>query len=312
MSMHFIKAGMQTSIQDLGRTGLMRYGISRGGAADPMAMRLANLLLGNPADTPVLEVTLAGPAIEFQCDIAIAIVGAEFELTLNEEKVEGNEVLQVKRGDTLAFGRLLSGTRAYIAFSGTMDLPRIFDSCGTNLLGGFGGLDGRAIQKGDTIGFTELRTAVTRRLPAAFRLRYSGHPQLRVVAGAEEHLFGKETASNFYSQAYQVLPQSNRMGVRLTGDTLSTEQIPQQVSSGLCPGTIQIPPDGLPIISFVEGQTIGGYPRIAHVISADLHTLGQLKANDRVSFLKVTLEQAREVLAGKFQLLDKVRAHLDS
>ncbi|SHG19037.1 antagonist of KipI [Microbulbifer donghaiensis] len=310
MTMRFLRAGLQTSVQDLGRFGLMRYGISRGGAADPMAMRLANLLLGNPMDNPVLEVTLAGPTIEFEDEISVAVVGAHFELTLNEESVGCNEVLQIRRGDILSFGQLLSGARAYIAFSGAMDLPKVFGSCGSNLLGRFGGVNDRAIQRGDSIRFSRIKSVAHRRLEEHFQLKYTGHPQLRVITGAEAHCFDKQAVDDFYNQAYQVSAQSNRMGVRLSGSALDTEEIPQQISSGLCPGTVQIPPDGQPIVSFVEGQTIGGYPRIAHVISADLHMVGQLKTNDRINFLQVTQEHAREILAGKFRLLEQLRAEL--
>ncbi|WP_323847341.1 biotin-dependent carboxyltransferase family protein [Microbulbifer magnicolonia] len=310
MSIRFLKSGLQTSVQDLGRTGLMRYGISRGGAADSVAMTLANLLLGNPPENPALEVTLTGPSVEFQCDISIAIVGADFELQLNNHDVESNRVLQIKCGDTLSFGGLRSGARAYIAFSGQMELPLVLDGFSTYLLGEFGGLEGRAIRAGDTIHFRRIRRVRPLCLEEKFRLKYTGHPRLRVVAGAEEPYFSDEAQRAFYRQAFRVSAQSNRMGIRLSGDALGVKEMPQLVSSGLCPGTIQVPPSGQPIVSFVEGQTIGGYPRIAHVISADQHMLGQLKPNDRASFSKVSLRQAREILAGKVRLMDQLQAAL--
>lgn len=308
MSMRFIQAGLQTSVQDFGRTGMMRYGISRGGAADPVAMQLANLLLGNPLENPVLEVALVGPSIEFQCDISIAISGAQFELTLDGETVDSDQVIQVARGNTLSFGRLISGARAYIAFAGRMELPPVFGSFSTHLLSGFGGCCGKAIKKGDVIQFAEMRTVGSRRLEGEYRLRYTQHPQLRLVAGAEANYFSRDTLNRFYSQTCQVTTQSNRMGIRLVGNPLYCENHSQVISSGLCPGTVQIPPDGKPIISFVEGQTIGGYPRIAHVINADQHLLGQLKANDRVSFTKVSLAQAHKILEGKSALLKRLEA----
>ncbi|MFC6634534.1 biotin-dependent carboxyltransferase family protein [Microbulbifer taiwanensis] len=306
--MRIIRAGLQTSVQDLGRSGSMRYGVPRGGAADPVAMQLANLLLGNPPGNPVLEVTLDGPSIEFQCDISIAIVGAQFDLALNGEPVECDRVLQIESGDRLTFGRLLSGARAYIALAGQMKLPAIFGSHSTSIIAGFGGLCGRAIEKGDAIEILEARTVDHRRLEGEYRLRYTRHPQLRVVTGAEENHFGREAIDHFYSQTYQVTAQSNRMGIRLAGDALRRGNQSQVVSSGLCPGTVQIPPDGRPIISFIEGQTIGGYPRIAHVISADLHLLGQLQANDRLDFTPVSVAQAHKILEVKSGLLERLMA----
>ncbi|MCX2832490.1 5-oxoprolinase subunit C family protein [Microbulbifer thermotolerans] len=308
MSIRFIDAGLQTSVQDLGRTGMMRYGVSQGGAADPLAARLGNLLLGNPPHNPVLEVTLIGPRLEFQCDISLVVTGARFTLTLDGESVENDQVIQARRGSVLNFGQLRSGTRAYIAFAGQMALTRIFDSFSTHLQSGFGGCGGQPLKKGDLIRFEETRTVADRQLREEHRLRYTGHPRLRVVAGAEETLFSGETLERFYTQAFRVTPQSNRMGIRLTGEPLHCAARTQIISSGLCPGTIQVPPDGDPIIAFVEGQTIGGYPRIAHVISADQHLLGQLKANDRISFEKVSLARAHEILAGKSALLNQLTA----
>lgn len=310
MSMRFIQGGLQTSVQDFGRSGMMRYGIARGGAADPMAMQLANLLLGNSPGNPVLEAALVGPSIEFQCDISIAITGAQFVLTLDGEVVDNDRIIQVKRGSTLSFGRLVSGARAYIAFAGRIEVPPVFASASTHLLSGFGGCCGRAIKKGDVIPFAETRTVGSRRLEGEYRLRYTQHPQLRLVAGAEEDYFAPDTIDRFYSQVFKVTAQSNRMGIRLAGSALRCGNQSQVISSGLCPGTVQIPPDGKPIVSFVEGQTIGGYPRIAHVISADQHLLGQLKANDRVSFTRVSLAQAHRILEGKSALLRRLEAEL--
>jgi antagonist of KipI len=290
----------------------MRYGVSKGGAADPIAMQLANLLLGNPADNPVIEVTLTGPTIEFQRAVSIAIVGAQFEMKLNDRQVDNDQILQISKGDTLAFGKLISGARAYIAFAATMQLSPVFNSYASHLIAGFGAISetagnfGRAIQTDDVIHFEKLRIVAAGCLSGEYKLRYTPHPQIRVVAGTEERYFSRDAISDFYRQTYRVSAQSNRMGIRLCGGKLAAEHMPQIVSSGLCPGTIQIPADGKPIISFIEGQTIGGYPRIAHVISADLPLLGQLKANDRVSFVNISIAQAHKILAGKSQILDNL------
>ncbi|MFV8784142.1 biotin-dependent carboxyltransferase family protein [Microbulbifer sp. SA54] len=303
MSLHFISPGLQTSIQDGGRPGMLRWGVPPGGAADPFAMALANLLLGNVPTQPCLEVTLSGPVIEFSASLCIAICGAHFELELNGTKVENDRVIAIAPGDQLSFGKRLNGCRAYLALSAEFELPEVFHSQATHLQSAFGGLDGRAVGAGNTLHLRDCRRVPERALPDRYRLRYSGRPLLRVLAGAESHLFPQAALDAFNDGHYAVSPQSNRMGIRLEGTPLETSDLPQMISSGLCPGTVQVPPGGQPIISFVEGQTIGGYPRIAHVISADLHLLGQLQARDRIDFETVSLTQAHRILRDKAHLL---------
>ena len=303
MSLHIIKPGLQTTIQDGGRLGNLRWGLARGGAADTFAMALGNLLLGNPASHPCLEVAVTGPEIEFTCDVSIAVTGARFDLTLNEQAIANDRVIAVRPGDRLRFGALKSGARAYIALAGHIGLPPILGSLSTHVIAGFGGLQGRPLQAGDRISLRQCRQESARQLPPAYRLDYSTRPLLRVVTGLEAQHFSDDTLARFYQGGFTVSPQSNRMGIRLAGKPLPVEGIPQQVSSALCPGTVQVPPNGLPIISFVEGQTIGGYPRIAHVISADLHRLGQLTASARLDFEVVDQHAAHRILAGKYRLL---------
>lgn len=303
MSLHFLKPGLQTSIQDGGRPGMMHWGLSRGGAADTFAMTLANLLLGNPRSHACLEIALTGPVIEFTCALSIAICGARFDLYLNDAPVDNDTTLKVRAGDQLKFGALQSGARAYLAVAADMDLPRIQQSLSTNLLAGFGGYRGRALTTGDTIPLRNCRQVAVRVLPREFRVDYRARPLIRVVAGAETSQFSADALEHFYQGQFAVSSQSNRMGIRLSGEPLPLKQSLQIASSGLCPGTIQVPPNGLPIISFVEGQTIGGYPRLGHVISADLHRLGQLQARSRMDFELVDLQTAYRILHKKNQLL---------
>lgn len=303
MSMKILKPGLQSSIQDGGRPGMMRWGLSRGGAADTFAMALANLLLDNPLDHPCIEVALTGPTIEFTQSLSIAVCGACFDLQLNDAPVANDRVIRVRTGDTLTFGKLQSGARAYLALAADIDLAPIQGSLATHLIAGFGGLHGAAFRAGDLIPLRCRRQVAERSLPRRYCLDYRTRPLLRVVAGAESALFAAAATDSFYRGQFSVSSQSNRMGIRLSGEPLTTEQLPQVVSSGLCPGTVQVPPNGLPIISFVEGQTIGGYPRLAHVISADLHRLGQLQASDRVDFEPVDQRTALRILRNKHKVL---------
>ncbi|WP_299596245.1 biotin-dependent carboxyltransferase family protein [uncultured Microbulbifer sp.] len=306
MTLHIIKPGLQTTIQDGGRPGNLRWGLSRGGAADTLAMALGNLLLGNPPAHPCIEVALTGPEIAFTESLSLAVTGAHFDLTLNGKSVANDEVLQIRGGDQLHFGALRSGARAYIALAGKMALPASLGSLSTHVVAGFGGLHGRALQAGDSIHLDHCRLEANRTLPSQYRLDYRGRPLLRVIPGLEEQYFSSGARAQFYRGGFTISPQSNRMGIRLVGEPLPVENIPQQISSALCPGTIQVPPNGQPVISFVEGQTIGGYPRIAHVISADLHRLGQLNAGARLDFETVDRDTAHRILHDKSLLLERL------
>ncbi|MFA0810527.1 biotin-dependent carboxyltransferase family protein [Microbulbifer epialgicus] len=315
MSITFTRAGLQTSIQDSGRPGQMHYGIPLGGAADVLSMKLANLLLGNPLNNPVLEITLIGPRIEFDCDISIVITGAQFKVFLNKNPVDNFKTIQVEHGDILDFSKLNSGARSYIGFSAKISVPRILKSAATHLISNFGGRNNGAIKDGDTLYFENSRIAKNRQLEQRYQPIYTTHPQLRVVDGPERNTFTQETIENFFNTTYDISAQSNRMGIRLTPSItptsgVQTETSEQMISSGLLQGSIQIPPNGEPIISFIEGQTIGGYPRIANVIRADLHRLGQLKARDRVNFQIVSLAQANRILREKQHFLEQVQERI--
>jgi len=315
MSIHFIRAGLQTSIQDMGRPGLMHYGIPQGGAADPLSMNMANLLLGNPVNNPVLEITLIGPRIEFDEDISIAITGARFKVFLNSNAVDNFQVIQVKRGDILEFSKLINGARAYIGFSAKLSIPIIFNSTATHLISGFGGYRKGAIENNDRIFFENIRIAEPAYLNRELQLNYQARPLFRVVDGAEKKWFSRSTVENFYKSTFQVSAQSNRMGIRLLPlTTLNSgtlgETSKEMISSGLQPGSIQIPNNGEPIISFIEGQTIGGYPRIAHVIRSDIHRLGQVKAQDKINFQLISQKAARQILRQKQHFLAQIQKKL--
>ncbi|WGL18245.1 biotin-dependent carboxyltransferase family protein [Microbulbifer bruguierae] len=310
MSLHIIRPGLQTSIQDGGRPGWMRYGVARGGAADPVAMHMANTLLQNSPTHPCLEITLTGPEIAFEASLCIAVCGARFDLTLNDEPVANDTVLPISAGDRLSFGRLGSGARAYLAMSAEMDVTEVFNSCATHLQTAFGGFLGRALRAGDRVPLSHCRQVPSRTLPSVYRLQYGNRPLLRVVEGAEAACFGPDSRRAFFRNTYRVSADSNRMGIRLQGIPLNTEDIPQMVSSGLCPGTVQIPAGGEPIIAFVEAQTLGGYPRIAHVIEADQPRLAQLKPGDRLDFERIEIAEAQRILQEQKRLLAGLEAQL--
>ncbi|MDU0356035.1 biotin-dependent carboxyltransferase family protein [Paraglaciecola aquimarina] len=296
MSIEVIKGGMQTSIQDQGRHLCMQWGIAQGGAMDTLSMSIANLLLGNCQHHPVLEICLMGPSLHFTTAISIAICGAKFQLTVENKSgqrpVFNDQTINLSPGDTLHFGKRIEGARAYLAFAGQLTVSKIQQSYATHFLAKFGGTHGRALVADDRIELTNCELRAAKQLQTKHQQHYSGKYLLRCIDGPEKALFNKRQATAFYQTDYKVSNASNRMGLRLDGLALEDMNFADMTSSGLLPGSIQIPANGLPIISSVDGQTIGGYPRIANVIRADLFALGQLLAGDSIRFVQVDLEQA--------------------
>lgn len=309
MSLTFIKPGMQTSIQDAGRFGFMHQGISNSGAMDPLSLQLANWLVSNPINQAAIEITIVGPTIEFTQNLSIAVCGAEFDLMLNDEPVYMNQTIQVNVGDVLEFKGIRNGTRAYLAIAGEFNVESLFGSQATHLTAGFGGYQGRQFEAKDILEIVSLRDVKDRNLPEAYRPTFSGNYLLRCCNGIETDQFDQEGLDAFYNTSYTISFDSNRMGLRLEGEPITLKESINIVSSGLVQGSIQVPPSGLPIISSVDGQTIGGYPRIANVISTDLTILGQLKAGDKVSFTSVSRQEAWQQLDIKNKFLNKLFSH---
>ncbi len=307
MSIKVIRAGMQTSIQDLGRFGFMDQGIPRSGFMDPLSATLANTLVGNVSHHPALEICMLGPELLFNQDISIAICGAVFEVERLRphsppEPIHNNLAVKLKAGDKLRFAKRLSGARAYLAFSAGLAIKPELNSHSTHFGAKFGGFKGRALMAGDEIPLTNIKApGSNQQTPTEEKsvLGYGGRYILRCVDSVETSLFSRQQQRDFYHNKYQVGQASNRMGLRLDGPPLSALNIADISSSGLLNGSIQIPPGGLPIISGVDGQTIGGYPRIANVISADLFALGQLVPGDQVQFVKVCKNQAHTLLVSQ-------------
>jgi biotin-dependent carboxylase-like uncharacterized protein len=293
--MLFIKSGLQTSIQDFGRTGQMHLGVSHSGAMDKTSLSLANYLVGKPKDSPAIEITLIGPKIQFRSSMRIAICGANFDIYLNNDLIFNNETVDVMSGDTLEFDQLINGARCYLAFSCGINMKKQLNSFSTHVTAKIGGYRNRQIKDGDQLDFLSTHTPpVTKNksLNSSFSQFFSGKYLLRCVESVESNLFSKIQTRQFLNSRYKINQQSNRMGIRLDGNKIQGSQNIKITSSGLTQGSVQITPNGLPIVSSVDGQTIGGYPRIANIISTDLSILGQLKAHDTISFELISCNQA--------------------
>jgi antagonist of KipI len=300
-SLEVLASGPLTTVQDLGRFGYGRYGVPPSGATDSLSLRIGNLLVGNPENAAGLEITLMGLKVRAFRDLAIAITGADLNPCLNEQPVEMWRSLFIKKDDTLSFGGLRSGCRAYLTLGGEISLHPVMGSRSTNLSSKFGGLSGRPLHKGDILRSESprlhLRTTGRGFYPEWIPL-YTKCWTMRVAFGPQDDQFTHEIKNLFLDSSYIVTPQSDRAGIRLSGPAiLQKEGLEASIlSEGVVAGTIQIPGDGQPII--ILGETVtGGYRKIATIISADLPFLGQIKPGDSIRFREVTLDEAIEALS---------------
>lgn len=288
MEMNVIRAGRLTTVQDLGRPGHRATGVAAGGAADGLALRVANLLVGNAENAAGLECTLTGPELVFSTDALVAAGGASFE------GLPAWQPVWVRAGEPLVLGACRGGCRGYLAVAGGIETPVVLGSRGTDLRARFGGFEGRALRDGDRLsaGAPERTASLdhwrvdTRILPP-----YSASPVLRVVRGAQADEFDDA----WLRAEFRVTPQFDRMGLRLSGPKLARRDNRELLSAAVAPGTVQVPPDGQPIVLLADAQTIGGYPRLAHVIAVDQPLAAQLQAGGTVRFREVTLTEAHRL-----------------
>lgn len=302
-----LRPGLQTTVQDLGRQSLA-LGVPGGGAADPVSLRLANALVGNPPGAAGLEVTLAGPRLQFGAEALVALCGAPFTATLNGQPLPLERAVAVPAGATLDVGAAARGLRAVLALRGGVDVPEVFGSRATDLKGGFGGREGRALRRGDRLGWFP-RPEVTPR--GAFLSPTLGTPTgpavtLRVLPTLEAT---PALLAALTGHMFTVSPQADRMGVRLA-EGVPAPHDPTRVSLPNVPGAVQLPPDGRPILLLPDAGTHGGYPTPLVVAAVDRPALGQLRPGDRARFRPVTLEEAHAALRARERALRGVEGAL--
>jgi len=296
-----IKSGIQLTIQDLGRVGFRHLGVSRSGSLDTCAHIIANRLLNNTDNTAVLELTVGLCELQFQCDTVIALHGADLKATLDRHPLYPGWSYPIKAMQTLKFATGRGGSRAYIAVKGGIECPEVMGSKSTDLGAAIGGFNGRALQSGDVLAISPYtkpwlcnKGALTPPKRSIIRLHKGPHYELLTPA----------CINTFCEASFTINPNSNRMGVRLDHKNTAIMQHTLSLPSvAVAPGSIQLPPDGNPIVLLNDGQTTGGYPLIAHVIEADLHQFAQFRTADPITFEFVSLEQAN---AAK----NKLDAHL--
>ena len=304
--------GLQTTVQDLGRLGYGAQGVSPSGAADPISLRIGNRLLGNPANAAALEMTLMGGSFLFTEAAAVSLTGSDFGATLDGAAVPNWVAFRVTPGQTLKIAHTRTGARCYLCVQGGVVVPTLLGSASTHLLSGLGGVEGRALRKGDVVASgaphaPRLARVDPKRLnevaPVRTQMEAPADLVLRVTAGPQASRFTGSPTGAFYAGTYAVTEEANRTGIRLEGPAIEDPSKSQMISEGVALGAIQIPAGGQPIILNVEQQTAGGYPKIANVISADLATLGQLRPRDKVRFELVSIADAIAALRAQEHLL---------
>ena len=290
-----ITPGLLTTVQDFGRVGVMKNGFTQNGAMDRYSMTVANRLCGNCDSAPVLEMTVLGVTARFTQDTVICVSGADFGAKINDKPIKRNKAYKINKGDILSMGAAKSGMRAYLAVAGGIVGEYVFGSASTNLKFAFGGHFGKKLQSGDVIsigtGAFPLGDIDKWEIPES---EYSKDAQLRVVLGPQNEMFTDEDIRLFLSQEYEVNAQSDRMGIRLSGEPLKSKNGMDIISDGIVFGSVQVPNSGEPIILMADHQTTGGYAKIATVISVDLPRASQLSAGNTVRFKSVTVEEAEQ------------------
>ena len=284
--------GLQSSIQDAGRVGVNDIGLTQSGAMDERCFGYANLLVGNPFNTPTIEIALGGLVLEVKGSCSIAITGADMAPTCNGKALAMWETHTLSEGDILAFGFASSGHFTYVSVAGGWQTPLRYGSFSTSIKEGLGGIEGRKLIKDDTIYTSGCILGEKRRLQKQYIPDFPQSITLRVVKGYQETLFDAKAQETFFTCTYTYKGEGDRMGYRLSGEKV-IPSVSGILSEAITYGAIQVPSHGEPIVLLKERQTIGGYPKIGSVIGVDCFKLAQLQAGGEVRFEAISLEKAR-------------------
>ncbi len=297
MGIRVLKAGMLTTVQDLGRTGYQSQGFSVAGVMDVRSFKIANLLLDNPENEAVLEFTLIGPTLQFTSETIIAITGGDFQPTINGNPAPMYTALYMNRGDILKFGSARTGSRGYIAFSSYLDIPVVMGSRCTNLKSRIGGFKGRKLHDEDYISFRIKRRYLPFFLSRKLDLDEfdQEEAELRVVLGPQSDMFTRDGIHTFLSETYTVTSDFDRMGCRMEGPFIASKNGSDIISDGIAFGSVQVPSHGKPIVLLADRQTTGGYAKIATVATVDIPKLVQRKTDHKIRFKAISVEEAQKL-----------------
>jgi biotin-dependent carboxylase-like uncharacterized protein len=287
--------GPQSTVQDLGRPGQLRYGIPPSGPMDVRSLVIANRLVGNADNAAGLECTLLGPRFTVETACAIAVTGAEAPITVNGQPAPSWTTLPLVPGDAVRIAAARAGVRIYVAFSGGLDVPPALGSRSTYLRGRLGGVEGRALRRDDLLRLFPAPPPAVRRVTDADLPVFETEPEIRVVLGPQAERFTAEGIAALLGNPYEMLPQSDRMGARLTGPRIAHARGHDIISDGIALGSIQVPGDGQPIVLLVDRQSTGGYTKVATVGSFDIGRIGQVKPGQRLRFKAVDVAEAHRL-----------------
>ena len=309
-TIHVLRPGLLTTIQDLGRAGYQRFGVSVSGVMDPWAFIVGNRLLGNPDHAAGLEITIQGPELLFEQASSIAITGADLSPTSDGLTIPMWTVVALQAGSRLQFGMRRQGARAYLTVAGGIDCPLMLGSRSTHVRSGLGGLAGRALKKWDQVGVGPVRTAgaryAGRTFPESHRPRYYPAPTVRVMPGPQADRFTEGALQTLAGSPYRLTSESDRMGYRLQGSKLIHHTSTDIVSDAVSAGCIQVPADQQPILLMADCHTTGGYAKLATMIAADRSLAAQLSPGDTLSFAIITAEEASTLLRSAYAELDRL------
>ncbi len=305
-AIEIVAPGFLTTVQDLGRPGHAAAGVSASGAADAIALRIGNRLVGNQDGAAGLEMTLVGGSFRFEAHAVVAITGADAGAHLGDRAVPPWSPTAVRPGETVVSAAFRGGARAYLCVRGGVDVPHALSSASTHLLTRFGGFQGRALRAGDRvlIGPAGTRAPCGHAVDPTVIPGYRLAEPFRATRGPQAAWFTPEARAMLYTAEWRVAASSDRMGIRVDGPPIVQAAPRQLVTEGVSLGAIQVPADGRPIVLFVEHQTTGGYPKIANVITADLARLGLLRPGDSLRFEEVSVAAAHALLRAQEEALD--------
>ncbi|SDE29928.1 biotin-dependent carboxyltransferase family protein [Sporomusa acidovorans] len=327
MKITVLRPGLLSSIQDLGRYGFQKYGVIVSGAMDSYALRVANILVGNEEGEGALEMTLMGPSLRLEQDTLLAITGGNMAPAVNGAAVPLWRPVFVKQGSVLEFKGCKPGCRTYLAVAGGFAIPPVMGSKSTYLRAGIGGFHGRALQQGDILPLTSSLPEQAGRLvkqlagklqgkffaatdwhAAKMHIPQSSAPiQVRVTCGSQYEQFTADSKTRFFNQPFQVAAQSDRMGYRLSGMVLELKEPSEMISEAVALGTVQVPPDGKPIILLADRQTAGGYPKIAQVAAVDIALIAQARPGDHIKFQEISHIAAEQLYLEREAYLQQLK-----
>lgn len=322
--MKVLAPGLLTTVQDLGRMGFAKQGVSPSGAMDGYALRAANLLVGNDEDAAGLEITSGGMRLEFRRRALIAICGANLSLAISGVALPSWRAIYVEDGSVVEFDDARRGWRAYFAVAGGVDVPTVMGSRSTYLRAGLGGLEGRPLRAGDLLARGRAGASAQRAmldsgqslgpLPFALTGRVLSDPErlyrsgaIRFIPGPQWDMMDEADRKAFVTETFEISTRSDRMGYRLSGRELRSAKGAELISTAVLTGTVQVPPGGEPIVLLADRQTTGGYPMVAQVIRADLGAVAQLRPGDEIRFTEVTIDDAHQALRNVEQVVGELK-----